>query len=51
MGEGKKHEGPAMYDVRGNDALNVKAIQVYPVSLNIFIDIYIYILFDKFYLI
>eukprot|EP00026_Physarum_polycephalum_P000495 Phypoly_transcript_00496.p1 GENE.Phypoly_transcript_00496~~Phypoly_transcript_00496.p1 ORF type:complete len:1079 (+),score=217.15 Phypoly_transcript_00496:107-3343(+) len=31
MGEGKKYTGPAMYDVRGSDDLNIRAIQVYPV--------------------
>lgn len=30
-GEGKKHVGPALYDVRGNDDLNIKAVQVFPV--------------------
>jgi len=29
-GEGKKYEGPALYDVRGTNDLDVKAIQVFP---------------------
>ena len=45
MGEGKRHDGPAMYDVRGNDELHIKAIQIYPVSLfftNYYIFIFVY---------
>jgi Leucine-rich repeat (LRR) protein len=40
---GKKYEEPALYDVRGNDDLNIKAIQVFP-SANMLNHCHVFIL-------
>jgi len=47
-GDGKKYEGPALYDVRGNNDLNIKSVQIYP-SANMLHHCHVFIAMDNKY--